>query len=77
VHCALYVSLHQRPEPTRHRTGGVSELHDSQADPKVVTLICVWKGCSMHTVEISQLLQITLEILKVVGGYGWGIKIFN
>ena len=31
----------------------------------------------MNTAEISQLLQITLEIPIVVGGYGGGIKISN
>jgi len=31
----------------------------------------------MNTAEISQLLQITLEILKVDGGYGGGIKLWD
>ncbi len=31
----------------------------------------------MNTAEISQLLQITLQILKVDGGYGGGIKDSN
>ena len=31
----------------------------------------------MKNAEISQLIQITLEILKVDGGYGGGINISN
>ena len=31
----------------------------------------------MNTAEVSQLLQITLEILKVDGGYGGGIKLWD
>jgi hypothetical protein len=31
----------------------------------------------MNTAEISQLLQITLYILKADGGYGGGIKLWD
>ena len=35
-------------------------------DLKRVNLISSWKRCSMNTTEVSQLLQITLKILKML-----------